>query len=136
MGKLEDVSTAALRAAFEDAASPKAVKRLVVALAYKDGVSVATLSRRYGVPGSTVYAWLDRFETHPPAEAAADSSPPGRPSELTSEQRERLKRVLSGSPRDVGYDETAWSGELARRYIAETFGVDYSAGYVRNRFLD
>ena len=64
MNKLEDVDTDALRDALGKASSAKAAKRLMIALAYADGVRVETLSERYDIPRATVYSWLDRFEHH------------------------------------------------------------------------
>ena len=48
MNKLEAVDPDSLRAALAEADNPKAVKRLMIALAYRDGVPVETLSERYG----------------------------------------------------------------------------------------
>lgn len=55
MGKLAPVSWDALQTALADVSTGKAAKRLIIALAYKDGVSVDTLSERYAIPRSTVY---------------------------------------------------------------------------------
>ena len=60
--KLEDVDADTLRDALGKASSAKAAKRLMIALAYADGVRVETLSERYDIPRATVYSWLDRFE--------------------------------------------------------------------------
>lgn len=59
MRKLEGISTERLRTALDDADEAKAATRLVVALAYKDGVHVETLVERYGIPQSTIDDWLD-----------------------------------------------------------------------------
>lgn len=82
MDKLADVDTEALQAALGDASESKAVKRLMVALAYADGVSVETVSARYDIPRATIYSWLDRFEQQSIAEAITDDSRPGRPAKL------------------------------------------------------
>lgn len=109
----------------------KAVRRLMVALAYKDGEPVAALSERYGIPKSTIYHWLDRFESRSMGRALEDDSRPGRPRELTDRERRALARDLEGSPERRGYDAAAWSPRLVRRHIAATYGVEYSLGHVR-----
>lgn len=65
MAKLSTVSVDDLHEALEGVSTGKAAKRLMIALAYKDGVAVATLSERYAIPQSTVYFWLDRFKEMP-----------------------------------------------------------------------
>jgi transposase len=94
MNKLEDVDAGALRDALGKASSAKAAKRLMIALAYADGVRVETLSERYDIPRATVYSWLDRFEHQSISEAITDESRPGRPSKLNASQREHLSGDL------------------------------------------
>lgn len=131
MSKISTVSVDSLHDALERVSTAKAAKRVMVALAYKDGVSVETLSRRYEIPRSTVYYWLDRFEEMSIEEAIEDADRPGRPSALTSEERETLKDDLTKSPSEFGFEATAWSVELVQEHIEERFGVAYSYGHVR-----
>jgi transposase len=77
MNKLEDVDAGALRDALEETSSAKAAKRLMIALAYVDGVRVETLNNRYDIPRTTVYSWLNRFEQQSISEAIEDESRPG-----------------------------------------------------------
>lgn len=131
MAKLDGVSTAALRDALADVDGAKAAMRLMVALAYKDGVDVDTLSDRYGVPESTLYYWLDRFEAAPVREAATDDSRPGRPPKLSAEQRRAVANWLRASPREHGLDADEWTPPRLRDHIREEFGIDYSLGHLR-----
>jgi transposase len=131
MNKLADVDAEALQAALDAASSPKAVKRLMIALAYADGVRVETLSERYDIPRATVYSWLDRFEQQSISEAITDESRPGRPAKLDASQRERLSTDLAGSPAEVGYDTSDWTPELAQSHIERAYNVTYSLGHVR-----
>lgn len=131
MGKLDGVSREALLAELEATDSPKAVKRLMVALAYRDGVSVSTLADRYGIPESTLYYWLDRFAELPVEEAADDDDRPGRPAELDDADREALFRALADPPDAHGFDAAAWTPGLVRTFIEREYGVSYSLGHVR-----
>jgi transposase len=131
MGEIDGVTAAELRAALEAAEDPKAVKRLVVALAYLDGVPVGTLVERYGVPQSTVYSWLDRFEERPLADALRDDDRPGRPPKLDPTERERLADHLAGPPGEFGFDAASWTPELVREHVDREFGVRYSVGHAR-----
>ena len=131
MNKLEAVDTDALREALREAPTTKAVKRLMIALAYADGVRVETLSDRYGIPRATVYSWLDRFEHQSISEAIEDDSRPGRPSKLDDSQREQLLNDLREPPEELGYDALEWSPELAQQHIEREYNVTYSLGHVR-----
>ena len=131
MTKLDGVSAGRLRSRLSRADDPKAVKRLMIALAYVDGESVSALSRRYGIPASTIYYWLDRLEERPLDEAVADDSRPGRPRELTEEERDRLASDLRDPPGEHGYDAAEWTSALVREHVDREFDVEYSPGHVR-----
>ncbi|MDS0295105.1 helix-turn-helix domain-containing protein [Halogeometricum luteum] len=131
MVKLDDVDPDELRRALADAESAKEAKRLVVALDYLDGVAVSVLAERYGIPRSTLYYWLDRFEAEPVTEAITDEDRPGRPRKLDSADRRRLRDHLDADPTEQGYDGDQWTPELVRDHVERTFGVSYSVGHVR-----
>lgn len=135
MNKLEGISTEKLWIALDDADEAKAVKRLMVALAYKDGVDVDTISERYGIPPSTIYYWLDRLENQPMADALQDKPRPGRPPKLSTEQRVEVETWLEGSPRDVGYDAEVWTAEHLRDRIQDTFDIEYSEAHIHRLFF-
>jgi transposase len=136
MGKLDSVSTAALRDHLDAVETAKAAKRLMVALAYADGVPATTLSDRYGIPASTVYYWLDRFEQRPLADAIEDEPRPGRPRKLAPEEWERLESALEKPPADAGYDADEWTPALVQRHLEREFSTTYSTGYIRQAFAE
>lgn len=131
MGKLDGIDPDALRDRLAETDDPKAVRRLMIALAYEDGESVKTLSERYGTPKSTIYHWLDRFESRSMEAALEDDPRPGRPGRLTDGERRALARDLENSPENREYDAAEWSPALVRRHIAAAYGVEYSLGHVR-----
>ena len=128
MGKLDGVDPAVLREALADAPDAKATKRLMVALDYLDGVPVDDLSDRYGIPRSTVYYWLSRFEERPVDAAVTDEDRPGRPTEL---DRSVLRRVIDEGPASYGVDGEEWSPATPRDVLEREFDVSYSEGHVR-----
>jgi transposase len=134
MTKLDGVDAGDLRDALADARTVKATKRLMVALAYKDGVDVERIVARYGIPQSTIYYWLDRFEGQPVEAAATDDTSPGRPPRLSPEQQSTVRDWLQQPPRDVGVRADEWTPELLRDHLRSAFGVDYSLGHVRRLF--
>lgn len=131
MDKLANITVERLREALNEAESAKAAKRLMIALAYKDGVSVDTLSDRYGLSRSTVYSWLDRFEYRSIEEAVHDDSRPGRPPKLSDKQQSALQTALESSPTDFDYEQSSWTPELLQQHIKRNFEVSYSLGHVR-----
>ena len=133
MEKLAHVPDDRLREELARVTDAKGALRLVVALEYKDGASVDALGRRYGIPTSTLYSWLDRFAERPVAEAVEDESRPGRPNRLTDDERDELVETL-GNPSTDG--ETDRSTESVRDHIEERYGVRYSLGHVRRLLRD
>ncbi|WP_255197545.1 helix-turn-helix domain-containing protein [Halorarius litoreus] len=136
MRKLDEIAADRLRAALDDAEDAKAAKRLMVAIAYKDGVDVETISRRYGIPQSTVYYWLDRFESMPIDDALRDEQRPGRPPKLSAAQRAEVESWLEASPAAVDIDADGWTATLLRDHIHDTFDVEYSVAHVSRTFLE
>lgn len=136
MSKLEDISEETLRTELAEVDGAKSTKRLMVALAYKDDVSVDRLSTRYGFPTSTIYSWLDRFTSKPIEDAIGDDKRPGRPSKLAPRHRRAIERWLSASPREYGIDADEWSGPLLRDRIQEEFDVEYSLGHAYRLMAD
>lgn len=131
MTKLDAIPAADLREVLSETTDHKAVRRLMVALAYKDGDSVDRLSDLYGIPTSTVYYWLDRFEERGIEGGLEDESRPGRPPKLDEEDRESLAADFAASPAHLGYEAEEWASELARDHIRREYGVEYSLGHVR-----
>jgi transposase len=131
MDKLAEVDAEELQAALATAQTAKATKRLMIALAYTDGVRVETLSERYDIPRATVYSWLDRFEHQSISEAIIDEFRSGRPSKLTASQWERLSDELAGAPAELGNNASEWTPERVQSHIEQTYGVTYSLGHVR-----
>ena len=94
MAKLSNVTVDDLRDALTDVSTGKAAKRLMITLAYKDGVGVETLSACYAIPRSTLYYWLNRFKEMPIHGAIEDEDRPGQPLALSDEERRELRTDL------------------------------------------
>lgn len=128
MGKLDSVDPTTLREVLGEATDAKEAKRLMVALDYLDGVPVDELSDRYGIPRSTVYYWLSRFDERPIRDAITDEDRPGRPTAL---DRSVLEQVVDAGPTSYGLDREEWSPAALRDVLDREFDVSYSEGHVR-----
>lgn len=136
-GKIPDVTVEELRSKLvETDDDGKAVKRLMSAIAYKQGQSPAEIEETFGISRKNVYVWLDRFEERGLDGALYDEPKPGRPPKLTDEQFEELAAILDNSPRDAGYDEETWTAELVQQWLTTHFGVEYTRRHVRRLMTD
>src|SRR6056297_2758874 len=126
MGRLDEVTVEELQDALDDVEGKKPTQRLLAAIAYKHDVSQTELAEWHGVQRKTIYNWLTRLEAQPIAQAVRDESRSGRPPKLAPDQQDRVEEALAESPADAGYDASAWTPELVRQYLRETFDVEYS----------
>jgi transposase len=126
MEHFDELSVEELQQALDEVEGKKPTQRLMVAIAYKHGVTQTELAEWYGVQRRTVYNWLKRFEQGPIVEAVSDTPRPGRPRKLTEEQQNTLENTLRNSPSEVGYDGSAWTPAMVQRFVRETFDVEYS----------
>lgn len=128
---LETVSLEELHAVLDEVEDKKPTQRLLLAILYKQGPSVPMIADWFDMRAETIYRWFRRMDAHPLEDAVHDSTRPGRPPQLDSDQRTRFKETISRPPEAAGYEATAWSPRLARSFLREAFGVDYSLRHVR-----
>lgn len=134
MSRLEDVSIEALRDALAMVENKRPTQRLMIAIAYKRGVTQTELAEWYDIERKTVYNWLTRFEGVDDLVAAArDRHRSGRPRKLSDTQEQQLASTLQRSPTDVGYNQSSWTPTLVQQYIREAFEVEYSVESCRRR---
>jgi transposase len=135
-GKISAVDVEELRATLRGTENDgKAVKRLMAAIAYKQGFSPSDIEATFGFPEKSVYQWLDRFEDRGIEGALYDEPKPGRPSRLTDDQLVEIRNVLEKPPEKAGFDADVWSPMLLQQWIAVQFDVKYSIRHVR-RLID
>jgi len=127
MKHLDEISTEELQDALDNVDGKKPTKRLLAAIAYKNGVTQTELAEWYGVQRRTIYSWLNRLDTDGSLEqAASDNKKTGRNRKLSETQQKQFKETVNASPEEVGIDAPAWTPALAQEYLEETFGIEYS----------
>lgn len=131
MARLEEVSLDELHEALEEADEKKAVQRLMVAILYKQGPSVPMIAEWFDMRERTIYDWFDRLEAEPVPQAVRDRPRPGRPPKLTDAQRAAFERALETAPAEHGYDAERWSPDVARAFLRDRFGVEYTRRHVQ-----
>lgn len=133
---LENVTADQLRQVLAKVDEVAAVERLMAAITYKeiDDVSQKQAAEMYGFSEGWASKWfnrLERLDTEPFEAVVYDEPRSGRPSELSEEEKRQFTDVVQESPENVGIDAPAWSVPLARNYLMEEFGVEYSDRHVR-----
>ncbi|TKX50458.1 IS630 family transposase [Halorubrum sp. ASP121] len=128
-GKLDGVDEEQLRQQLRTETDAKAVKRLTSALLYEQGNSPAEIEELLGFPEQTVYDWLDTVAERD-LTALGDLPRLGQSTRLTDDQWTELTATLAASPSDAGYDTPTWTPASVRKYIAETFNVEYSLAHM------
>lgn len=136
MAKLEGVPVERLEAALDEANGKTETKRLMAAIIYKRGPSVPMLAEWLDAREATLYRWFDRLESEPVARAARDRQRPGRPPKLDDERRAAFRDAVRNPPSDAGYDERAWTTELARRHLEDELDAEYSRRHVQRLLRD
>jgi len=63
--------------------------------------------------------------------ALYDSDIPGRPAQLSEGQLDLIDQWMSGSPREIGYNQSNWTARLMKYQIKKTFGIELSGETVR-----
>lgn len=130
MSKLYGLPANHLRAALDEAGDAKVAKRLMVALAYTDGVLVETVTEQYGMPQSTTPYWLDRFDNRPTADALHDGPSPGRPPKLSTDKHAVGEAGVDKPYREYEYNAIIWSDEHLFDRIHGFFDVENSEAHI------
>jgi transposase len=68
------------------------------------------------------------------ANPAWNDPPVGRPKIISDQYLDRLKELVSRSPRDYGYPFQRWTAQWLKRHLAQETGVEISDRHI-NRLL-
>ncbi len=105
-GKIADITLEELKEKLAETEDDgKAVKRLMTAIAYKQGQYPADIEESSGISRKNVYVWLDRIGTRGLDDALYDEPKPGRPSKLSKGGFAELEAVLQTSPDEAGHED-------------------------------
>ncbi|WP_246988871.1 IS630 family transposase [Halorientalis marina] len=136
MARLENVSVEELEAALEEATGKRETKRLLVAIIYKRGPSAPMIAEWLDTREQTIYRWFGRLEEEPISEAVQDRQRSGRPPKLDDSDRAEFQEAVQNPPSEAGYDQPAWTTELARQFLLDEFDVEYSRRHVQRLLKD
>ena len=127
---LPDYSREDLMNLYQKEKNAKAKLRLLSAILRKEGKSLDYISQSIQIPKTTVHDWLSRLEGNG-LNGLVDIKQPGRPSWLSDEQKEELKKVLSRGPEEQDIPFKMWTTSLVQYLIYKMFNVEYKPRNVR-----
>jgi transposase len=100
--------------------------RLHVVLLVLQGASSYEAARLYGHSPRSVQYWVHRLISEGPF-GLWDKERSGRPRSLSSKDEQKLRKEISRSPRELGYDQNLWDGPLLshhlKKHYASVLGV-------------
>jgi transposase len=110
-------------------------RRLLAAQDLQTGLSQSDIARKFGVSRTTASRW-NRALSGSGVESLRKRRAPGRPSRLTTDQRERLIEIYRAGPRTAGFEADRWTTARFAEAIFAGFGVRYDpdhAGRIMHR---
>lgn len=86
------------------------------------GHSSYAIADMFGQNPTTVQRWIRAFEKRGLA-GLQDCERSGRPTSLTPKQFREIDAVLRKTPRDFGYEQNLWDGNMLSYHIAHTYKI-------------
>lgn len=105
------------------------VRRRIAAKLLQEGKGIREVARLVGAAPSAVHGWKQALAEGGP-EALKAKPHPGRPAQLTGEQKAELERLLLEGPLAAGFPTDLWTLTRVAQVIERHFGVKYHPGHV------
>lgn len=122
-----------LRAQLCSADDVDVYRRTLALLEVAEGRSPAKVSRSLGVSCSSVYNWLNAFESVPHPDALADHRGHGRSSLWTESLEKTLHEALQKTPDVLGYQAKHWTVPLLQAHLECHGGTSLSDPTIRRK---
>ena len=104
-------------------------RRLAAASELLNGVSQAQVARRFGVSRTTASRWC-RSVARRGVDAMRKRRATGRPSRLTVDQVEQIRRIYEQGSRSWGFPSDRWTTSRMAEAIHRCFGIRYDCDHV------
>lgn len=104
-------------------------QRIQIMLLADEGKSQTEICRTLGCSPATVRYWM-----HIARSGMAhqwQDCPIGRPKLVNDEYLQRLRELLSGSPRDYGYSFQRWTANWLSKHLAKELGIQVSDRHIK-----
>ena len=119
-----------LRKEAESDGAYRVARRIHAVVLNNDGLTSGEIAEILRAPRSRASEWLRNYERYG-YEGLLEGYRPGRPPELTAEQRTALSDIIDSGPVAYGFLSGVWTSPMIARVIEEEFAVSYHPGHVR-----
>lgn len=113
--------------------TPEYRQRIEIMLLADEGNTQTQICRRLRCSPLTARHWI--FVAKSGAAHNWQTQPIGRPKTITAEYRNRLKELVSASPKDLGYPFSRWTGQWLSKHLAQELNIGVSARHI-NRLIE
>lgn len=107
-------------------------RRIEIMLLADAGKSQTQICTEVGCAQETARYWIAIAQTG--LAHRWHEHPMGRPKAINEEYIERLRELVSYSPRDCGYAFSSWTAQWLSKHLAKEFGIEVSDRHI-NRLL-
>ena len=96
------------------------------------GQATRKLEELYNTSFKQICNWVHRFEEDG-LTGLKDKPKSGKPSRLSSEQKDEIKMILQNKkPSEYGYNTGTWNGPILMEYIKNSYGIKYKKAQIYN----
>jgi transposase len=114
--------------------APRVALRLEAIMLSVQGQTTGEIAQGLQADRTRVHAWIGAWNEYG-AQGLLEGHRSGRPTELSTWQREQLTDILDSGPVAYGLNTGVWTSPLITQIIEEEFGVSYHPGHVRRLLL-
>jgi transposase len=107
--------------------------RLHAVLHVLDGASSHETARLYGDSPRAIEYWVQRL-TSKGLCGLLDGHHPGRPARLAARELATLRKDISRSPRELGYNQNLWDGLLLSHHLTRKYSISLSVRQCQRLF--
>jgi transposase len=113
--------------------SPEYRQRIEIMLLADQGQTQTQICRELSCSPLTARHWI--FMAKSGQAHNWQTQPIGRPKTVTSDYLDRLKQLMTASPRELGYPFSRWTGQWLSKHLSQEFNIEVTARHI-NRLIE
>jgi transposase len=130
---LTDFQRQLLEKQIEIESVPEYRQRIEIMLLADEGKTQSQICRELNCSQLTARHWI--FMAKSGQAHNWQTQPIGRPKTVTADYLDRLKELISASPKDLGYPFSRWTGQWLEKHLSQEFNIVVSARHI-NRLIE
>ena len=112
---------------------PEYRQRIEIMLLADEGKTQTQICRAWSCSPLTARHWI--FVAKSVQAHNWQTQPIGRPKIVTADYLDRLKQLMSASPKDLGYPFSRWTGQWLSKHLSQEFNIEVTARHI-NRLIE